>query len=152
MVTDPDLYKRFELWFYYRDGDPDPAFATFKAWFLEEIIADPGSDIQRENLDEILEEAFKRKFLEELLSLPGSDRSLREFVSVKFIPLGGPDPFRTVRRIGGGEGRGFSQNINSEMARRAREVSEPKPPRPKRPHDEAPDKPEPIRPPLREKS
>ena len=106
----------------YWDVDPD-VFQEFKEWLAGDISSDP--DFDGLTAEKALEWAWNNGCLDDVLSLSQRGISLREFISIRFIPSAEGDPFPTSRRVGGDHDRGFSRALNEEMGRRAKLRSDP---------------------------
>jgi hypothetical protein len=81
---------------------------------------DGDSYFEGDTPDNAIEWARSAGCLDELLTLKDRNMSLREFFSIRGVPVSSGDPFPTVRRVGGDRDRGFSRALNDVLARRAR--------------------------------
>jgi len=86
----------------------------FIAWLMEETHGDPSFGVTALSLISAAK-GVSQRCLDDLLNLPNGNFTLREWVGINLVQLDRGNPFPTGRRVGGGEGRGFSPALNAEM-------------------------------------
>jgi len=96
--------------------DPD-VLREFESWLAKDIAGD--EDFEGVTAERVVEWAWQNRCLDDVLTLSQRGMSLREFISIRFIPSAEGEPFPTSRRVGGDKDRGFSKALNEEMSRRA---------------------------------
>lgn len=91
-------------------------FAEFEIWYNADTAGD--EEYSGTTAREFLAWADGQGRLDKVLALRNGRMSIREWVSINFLPMPDANPFPDVRRKGGDHDRGFSPALNQEIRKR----------------------------------